>query len=413
MLDFNRLARQIPGVSTHLSQEAEKARQRLELAEKLMQQATARQAELVAKQKAWRDRIFFPCAEPVEPLDTRIYLNSAPPIHTVIATDGSQISPSHHEIAYCYLINVGQVILHYGRSVHPLLNSIPEVFYKPEDLYISRKWGISTEEWLGYRRAVSEATFLAELGNAWVNSPHYRENKNQQELSQNKPVPTIAMVDGSLIYWFLESLPTEVRDRILPPILAAWQQLRSDGIPLVGYLSAPRSIESINFLRLQACPHLDPDCFSHCPRNDDVFDAKTPCQIFEPLRDSSFWGLLLQPGQRGPWWRSYARILDLYGEENYVYFCYVNVGAEIARIEVPAWVAENYALLDMALSLTITQVQKGYGYPVVLAEAHNQAVVTGGDRSRFFAVLEREMIKTGLKNVSTSYKEARKRGSIA
>ncbi|MGL6136837.1 MAG: DNA double-strand break repair nuclease NurA, partial [Planktothrix sp.] len=59
------------------------------------------------------------------------------------------------------------------------------------------------------------------------------------------------------------------------------------------------------------------------------------------------------------------------------------------------------------------QVQKGYGYPVVLAEAHNQAVVKGGDRTRFFTMLEQQMIKAGLKNVGISYKEARKRGSIA
>jgi hypothetical protein len=50
---------------------------------------------------------------------------------------------------------------------------------------------------------------------------------------------------------------------------------------------------------------------------------------------------------------------------------------------------------------------------VTLAEAHNQAVVTGGDRTRFFALLEQQMIKAGLKNVGISYKETRKRGSIA
>jgi hypothetical protein len=49
---------------------------------------------------------------------------------------------------------------------------------------------------------------------------------------------------------------------------------------------------------------------------------------------------------------------------------------------------------------------------VAIAEAHNQAVVRGGDRARFFALLEQQMLKTGLQNVGTSYKEARKRGSV-
>lgn len=139
---------------------------------------------------------------------------------------------------------------------------------------------------------------------------------------------------------------------------------------------------------------------------------KAPCQIFEPLRDAALWASLLEPGQRSPLWRSSAPILDQYGPHT-IYFCYVHVGTEIARIEVPAWVAENPTLLDSTLSLTVAQVQKGYGYPVALAEAHNQAVVRGGDRARFFSLLEREMIRAGLQNVGTSYKEARKRGSIA
>jgi hypothetical protein len=130
------------------------------------------------------------------------------------------------------------------------------------------------------------------------------------------------------------------------------------------------------------------------------------------LRDTVLWSGLLQPGQRGTVWQSSARILDWYGSQR-IYFCYVHVGTEIARLEFPSWVAEDSHLLEQALSLTLTQVQKGYGYPIALAEAHNQAVVRGGDRARFFALLEQHLIRAGLQNVGVSYKEARKRGSIA
>ena len=228
------------------------------------------------------------------------------------------------------------------------------------------------------------------------------------------------MVDGSLIYWFLDSLPQEARDRILPPILEAWEQLRQLKIPLVGYISASRSGEALNFLRLQACPFDQPDCGTHCSGQGTSGDTpaatialrRLPCQVFDPLKDASLWQMQLEPGQRSPLWRSSARILDSYGPHA-VYFCYVHVGTEVARVEFPGWVAEDPVLLDTALSLTLAQVQKGYGYPVALAEAHNQAVVRGGDRTRFFALLEQQMIRAGLRNVGTSYKEARKRGSIA
>lgn len=429
MLDLNKLAGDMQGISQHLTKEATANRQRLERAQEMFNLAKTRQTELVKQQQTWRDRLLFGAATPVEPLNTRIDLEVAPKIHTVIATDGSQIAPSHHEIAYCYLINVGRVMLHYGQSVHPLLDSLPEVFYKPEDLYVSRHWGIRTEEWMGYRRTVSEASVLAELACDWLNIPMQKagneaesnvlssDANNLKSISPDRSVgtiqttessvPTLAMVDGSLIYWFLEQLPTEARDQILPPILEAWEQLRLAKVPLMGYLSAARSIESINFLRLPACTHPAPNCMSFCANLE-----RTPCQIFDSLRDSSLWASHLEPGQRSCLWRSSAKILDLY-DRHYVYFCYVHVGTEIARIEIPAWVAEDSAMLNQALSLMLAQVQKGYGYPVALAEAHNQAVVRGGDRARFFAMLEQQMIRAGIRNVGTSYKEARKRGSIA
>jgi hypothetical protein len=379
------------GFSQHLTSEVAASHQRLELAQQFFKQAVECQQELVERQEKWHNRILFANATPIEPLETSITIPVPPKIHTVISTDGSQIAPNHHEIAYCYLLNIGRVVLHYGQNLHPILDSLPEVFYRPEDLYISRQWGIRAEEWMGYRRTASEATVLAELA-----------------CSVKTAAPTLAMVDGSLIYWFLDQLPMDARDRILPPILEAWQKLQQAQIPLMGYLSASRSTETTNFLRFLACPYPVPDCITYCPNQLEY----VPCKKFDTLRDTTIMTSQLQPGQRGPLWRSNARILELY-DDQIIYFCYVHVGTEIARIEVPAWVVANKTMFDQALGLMLAQVQKGYGYPVAIAEAHNQAVVRGGDRTRFFALLERQMIKAGIKNVGISSKEARKRGSIA
>ncbi|MTJ09054.1 DNA double-strand break repair nuclease NurA [Anabaena sp. UHCC 0204] len=391
MLDLTKISKQMQGFSQHLTSEVTASHQRLELAQQHLTKAFECQEELVKRQETWRDRILFANATPIEPLETCITIPVPPKVHTVISTDGSQIAPNHHEIAYCYLLNIGRVVLHYGQNLHPVLDSLPEVFYRPEDLYISRQWGIRTEEWMSYRRTASEATILAELA-----------------CSAKTAAPTLAMTDGSLIYWFLDQLPMDARDLILPPVLESWKQMRAAQIPIMGYLSASRNIEATNFLRFLACPHPVPDCVTYCPNQLEY----VPCKKFDTLRDTTLWTTQLQPGQRGPLWRSNARILELY-EDQIIYFCYVHVGTEIARIEVPAWVVENSTMFDQALGLMLAQVQKGYGYPVAIAEAHNQAVVRGGDRTRFFALLERQMIKAGIKNVGISNKEARKRGSIA
>jgi hypothetical protein len=331
MLDLTKLARQMQGISAHLSQEAEAARSRVHTAQGLMGQAARQHKELVEQLQEYRDRLAFTAAQPVEALTTRVPVLLAPEAHSVLATDGSQISPSHHEIAYCYLINVGRVVLHYGQSRFPVLDSLPEVVYRPEDLYASRQWGISTEEWMGHRRTVAEAVVLAELG-ATVRE---QTDSTDNAIGPNSldPPPVLALVDGSLIYWFLEAVPTEARNQILPPILESWDRLRRQGIPLVGYLSASRSGEGLNFLRLAACPFPAPNCQTYCQGQSE----KAPCGSFSPLRDATFWAMELQPGERSPFWQSSADILELY-QDHAVYFCYLHVGAEVARVEVPKWV---------------------------------------------------------------------------
>ncbi|MBU6230410.1 MAG: DNA double-strand break repair nuclease NurA [Cyanobacteria bacterium REEB459] len=394
MLDLVKLAQQLPDIGQHLSREAQAVQRRLAAAQTLWTAAVNRQADLVDQMHRHGDRLAFAVPQPHQPLASYPTVSPASPVHTVIATDGSQIAPSHHEIAYCYLINVGRVVLPYGQGCAPLLDSLPEVVFKSEDLAISRPWGIATEDWMGYRRTVAEALALADLG-AVVSQ-------------RGRSSPMLALVDGSLIYWFLESLPEPARDLILGPILAAWEQLRQQQIPLVGYLSASRSAETMNFLRLAACPFAAPDCQQHCGASPD----KAPCGRFLPLRDATFWATQLAPGQCSPFWRSGAPMVERYGDQA-IYFCYLHVGSEVARLEMPAWVVADADRCQQVLAMVLAQVQKGYGYPVSLAEAHNLAVVRGSDRARFFLLLEQEMVRAGLTNIGASSKETRKRGSIA
>lgn len=402
MLDFSQLSGQMQGFSRHLAQESLASQHRLAQARHLWQQAIPDQAHWQEQQRTWSDRLAFTTGEPLEPLNYRQTIDPAPRRHTVLATDGSQIAPSHHEIAFCYLLNIGRVALAYGDRCYPLLDSVPAVVYEPEDLYEGRAWGIGVEEWMGYRRTVAEMEGLADLVRQW------REGVLSDRPTPESPaVPMVALVDGSLIYWFLENLPAPARDRLLPPIFAAWETLRQLRVPVLGYLSASRSGDTLNFLRLLACPHPEPDCDRFCGGKGD----RAPCHLLAPLRDTTFWQSILNPGERGPLWRSHSRILKYYDRP--IYFCHVHGGSEVARIECPAWVVEDSQLWEQTLSLVLSQIQKGYGYPIALAEAHNQAVVRGGDRRRFFALLERQMIQAGIKNIGVSHKENRKRESIA
>jgi len=279
VLDLAKLARQMPDMGQEMQKEALKSAQRLEKALQLLAIVEKEQDSFINAQEEWCDRLLFTAATPQESMTKKVKIPFAPYNHSVFSADGSQIAPSHHEIAYCYLINIGRIMLHYGQNLHPLLDTLPEIYYKNEDLYVSRKWGIRTEEWMSYRRTVAEAEVLSEMACTWVNPPgaHFH-------------TPNLAMMDGSLIYWFLETLPIEAREEILNPILQAWENLRETKIPLVGYISASRSTSAINFLRFPACPYDSPNCMAFCGEEVD----KTPCQKVEPLKDASLWSHLLQ-----------------------------------------------------------------------------------------------------------------------
>ncbi len=395
MLDLQKLMGQMQGMSEQLQRESQQLTVKLDRAEAIFREATLNQALLSQQHQEYCDRYIFNCAEPIEPLSQIQSISPITTPHIVLATDGSQIAPSRHEIAYCYLINIGRVAIYYNSGVYPLLDNIPEVFYKAEDLYKARQWGIQTEQWMTLKRTVAENVALANLA--------------IEILANSQSSPMLAFTDGALIHWEFDEIPAEARSRLLSDILAAWDNLKAQRIPLAGYISAPRASEATNFLRLQLCPFEQPDCKTHC--DDKPLDS-APCSQIQPLRDGTLWSRLLKVGECSPFWKSQARILQEYGEHQ-VYFCYLHVGTEIARIEMPAWTALDMEMRSQALTIILAQVQKGYGYPIALAEAHNQAVVTSSDRRRFFAILEQQMMRSGLRNITTSYKESRKRSSIA
>ena len=75
--------------------------------------------------------------------------------------------------------------------------------------------------------------------------------------------------------------------------------------------------------------------------------------------------------------------LGLATGQEWSHFYYLNGGAEIARVEVPDWLADDPELLALSHAMLVKQCELGMGYPVAISEAHEQAVITGHDREEF------------------------------
>lgn len=334
----------------------------------------------VVEWEYWRDHVeeqrrnaAWLTAQPLEHFD-RVYDLPAPPsAYAVAATDGSQIDIDPHGIAACFVVNIGAAVLQYGPDAHYLPWSRPLLGYQDDDLYIRDPQ--SGREWL------KEGPVLAA----------YRDIEEGLALAGIAPTladdrPRLALQDGTLVRWTLSSFDEPLRNHFLQSYLSYLDTMQALGCPVASYLSRPRSREVLGLARLMLVKgnfgrwrELFPE------RSADPTRGLTDLLLFEGLAE----------GQRSARWGSMSTInVDFYGPHR-IQFFYLRVGRELARVEFPAWVAEEGSL-DLVHALVYDQCRKGLGYPNVLARAHEQAVIHGDERRQLGALIERLFAQSDL-----------------
>jgi hypothetical protein len=87
---------------------------------------------------------------------------------------------------------------------------------------------------------------------------------------------------------------------------------------------------------------------------------------------------------------------DPYYGGHRVYFFLLATGDEIARVEVPEWVARDRTLVSSLHAVLVDQVTKGFGYPAVLARADDRAVISLGDRGVLDTLVKQELARHGV-----------------
>ena len=211
-----------------------------------------------------------------------------------------------------------------------------------------------------------------------------------EQLPDDKP--TLALQDGTLAFWDLQrgNCPRYVAEHLVgqrfQTALARLRAASTDRRPVAvaAYTSRPRTSEGAGAVRLMLCEQDDDDCNRLCrARRSEL----APCDRAAGFDDRELFELVLAPGHRSPLYRSIrlaARFaLGLATGQEWSHFYYLNGGAEIARVEVPDWLAEDSELLALSHAMLVKQCQLGLGYPVAISEAHEQAVISGHDRQEF------------------------------
>lgn len=321
-------------------------------------------------------------ARPVEPLNFVRALPERPPSYALVATDGSQIDLDRHGNVACYVINIGQVFLRYGDQPAARLTSQPALYYREEDLYLTdgaRRVPIEGN-YLSARRDVEEGEALVGLADTFL----------------PPDLPGLALQDGTLVRWALAGAERFVQEHFLNRYLAYLEAMRERGIPVASYISRPRSPEVAGTIRLMFCPDVDVAAGrgANCSICSDVAAGRPPsCGVCQGLVDSDVLAEQLREGERGPIFASMSRInVERYGS-HLIHFFHMRVGRELARIEIPRWVAVDPAQVDLVHTLVYDQCAKGDGYPVALARAHEQAVVRSADRRAFQRLVEGSLLR--------------------
>jgi len=273
------------------------------------------------------------------------------PIHTyhVLAVDGSQIYPDRHQGVSCYLVNTGSAYCKYAATGIAQFNSEPRIASG-----ITEAGEITPD-------IVDCIRTELELRDSLIKSREYRTDALEQYM---------VMMDGSLIFWHLDSKDDVTKNRFLTSYLTIFQQLYTERILHAGVISLPKSKELVHIIAAAVKVLGKEDTFTHC--------VDTDIALF-----------FLVAGQRTGVFKNNSPIVSFYQEMVQPYFFYMHTGYEIVRCEIPAWIAREHALVDTVARIVLDQTKKGYGYPVCLAEAHEQAVVKGADREFFYLMLQK------------------------
>lgn len=308
------------------------------------------------------------CATPTaEPLNHAQPLPAPPPAATLIAADGSQINPDRQaEIEYC-LVNVGSILTHIGDTTAPATQIKSDLFYDP-DIYTEN--GLLTEAQVALMRDLRERQVLIQL-------------------AAGQPAPVLTLTDGPLELWSRDEAVLDSKK--FDEYLEALSALHVMDAITAGYVDKPASALLVHLLEIAL---LDEGRLGDADKE-------------RPLRGLTDRGLLaevLGPGERSAVFGIQSKTAVKYKDHLALHFFYLNTSMNekdswLVRVEIPAWVAQDAAMLDTLHAVLVRQCQIAgtIPYPYLLHRAHEIAVVSRDEKEQLERMIAQELLKNGVK----------------
>ncbi len=324
------------------------------------------------------------CADPVnDPLEAHVPAPSSAAGVTLIAADGSQITPDRHASVLYSLINIGVFILRPGSGGSPEVRTYSDLKFG-DDLYTDR--GLIPDDLVALGRDLSERKKLLELATQY-------------------PQPVITLTDGPIELWGAEgSSPDEYR-RNRDLHLSILSQLQSKDILTAGYIDKPAADLVVRLLEISEIPE------NQIPNLRKIHGLRgvTDRWLFGDQNAP-----LLGPGERSGVFAIQSGSRSHYTEGLEIRFFYLNVGTAghpwIVRVELPAWVAQEKGKVDLLHAALISQcrVMGARPYPYVLHRAHESALVKLDEKQQIEQLLIMELRRNDETVEGESHKQSAK-----
>lgn len=319
------------------------------------------------------------CAIPVrDALNARFPLPAGVEPVTLIAADGSQIFADRHAEVEYGLLNTGAIWMRTGSSEAPLTSIQSRLIYADE------LEGMSDER-LSLQRDLAERARLLEL-------------------AKEAAPPVITLTDGPLEIWTTTLEAGRVAGefkRSLEIYLGVLRKLYELKSTTAGYVDKPGADLVVRLLEVARA------------KQDDLAQMRS-FRPFKGVTDRELYGELLQPGERSAIFGLQSRSSKPYQGELVLHFFYLNVGRPehpyLARVEIPAWVAEDAMLVDNLHGVLVKQCAMigARPYPYLLHRAHETAVVSLEDKDQVTQMIVNELHKRGLDVAGASAKQYNK-----
>lgn len=381
-LDLLSVKQQSTQIAANAPQEQQRVQALRNKANELLAEHAAKGAELRAKvELAAQLDSWLRAAKPTdEPLTAHFPLPAAPGSLMVIAADGSQINPDRHAALNFYLVNLGAILMrtHSGQApVQRVQSELHYAEYSPT--------GSVTQDQVGLERDTNERIFLASLA------------------AEKHDLPVLALTDGPLELWGSRTQDTQEQQSYLSALekyLTALQALHASKAITAGYVDKPRADLVVRTLEIAATPQ-------------ELLGDTRKLRYLRGVTDADLFAFLA-PGERSALFAHQNQLSGRYEGPLSLHFFYLNVGNErssnLARVELPAWVAQNRAALDTLHAALVEQCKllASRPYPYALHRAHEIAVVSRAEKDEVTNMLQRALEAEGVHTGDMSHKQALK-----